>query len=142
MSERQQGFTLIELMIVVAIIGILAAIALPAYINYTIRTQVTEGISLAGAAQTAVSEYYQERGSFPSDNTAASIAAPGDISSKYVTSVSIADDVITVTYGDQANSRINGETMVLTAADNTGSLTWSCGSGGVIPPEHLPGACR
>ena len=62
MSERQKGFTLIELMIVVAIIGILAAIALPAYLNYTIRTQVAEGISLAGAAKTAVAEYYQERG--------------------------------------------------------------------------------
>lgn len=142
MSEPQRGFTLIELMIVIAIIGILAALALPAYLNYTIRTQVTEGINLANGAKTAVSEYYQERGTFPSDNTAASIAAPGDISSKYVTSVSVADDVITVTYGDQANPRINGETILLTAADNTGSVIWTCASGGVIPPEHLPGACR
>ena len=142
MSERQNGFTLIELMIVVAIIGILAAIALPAYVNYTIRSQVAEGLSLAGSAKTAVSEFYQERGRFPTDNIEASVVPAGQIRSKYVTSVSIADDVITVTYGDQAHPRIDAETITLTAANNTGSLIWTCSSGGVILPEHLPGACR
>ena len=142
MSGRQQGFTLIELMIVVAIIAILAAVALTAYLNYTIRSQVTEGLNLAGGAKSAVSEYYHERGDFPADNDAAAIAAPGDIRGKYVTAVTIADDVITITYGDQANTRISGETVTLTAADNSGSLTWTCASGGVIESEHLPGACR
>src|SRR5580698_9534614 len=95
MKTIQKGFTLIELMIVIAIIGILAAIAIPAYQNYTIRSQVTEGISLAAGWKTAVSEYYAQNGSFPTSSTTASTGAAGKVSvsgasgGKYVSSISV-----------------------------------------------------
>ncbi len=96
--KKQQGFTLIELMIVVAIIGILAAIAIPAYQDYTIRAQVSEGLQLSGGAKVAVTEYYQDRGTMPSVNAQAGIADAGDIEGNYVSQVGVANGVITVTY--------------------------------------------
>lgn len=141
--KKQQGFTLIELMIVVAIIGILAAIASPAYQDYTIRAQVSEGLNLAGGAKAAVTEFYQDRGSFPANNTLAGLATnASSINGKYVSSVAVASSVITVTYGNDAHQTINGETLTLTALDAGGSVTWTCASGGVIEAKHLPAACR
>ena len=142
MDQRENGFTLIELMIVVAIIGILAAVAVPMYLDHTVRSQVAEGINLASGVKTAVSEFYQERGRFPTDNTEASVAAATDISSKYVQSIAVEDEVITITYGDQANPQINGETVTLSGADNGGSVIWTCASGGVVETKHLPNICR
>src|SRR4026209_2701492 len=89
MKHMHKGFTLIELMIVVAIIGILAAIALPAYQDYTIRTKVSDGLSLAAAAKLAVAETYAATGSLPADNQAAGLPAATSITSKYVTSVTV-----------------------------------------------------
>src|SRR5918994_3257890 len=97
----QKGFTLIELMIVVAIIGILAAIAIPAYQDYTIRSQVTEGLNLAAPAKASVAEVYANRGDWPADNTEAGIGSSASIVGKYVTSVSIGSGGITVTSGNQ-----------------------------------------
>ena len=141
--KKQQGFTLIELMIVVAIIGILAAIAIPAYQDYTIRAQVSEGLSLSGGAKAAVTEYFQDTGGFPPSNTVAGLSAAGSISGKYVTSVTVgANGVLTVLYGGDAHSTISGQDITLTPTDAGGSVTWACASGGNPANKHLPAACR
>ncbi len=139
--KKQQGFTLIELMIVVAIIGILAAIAIPAYQDYTIRAQVSEGLNLAGGAKAAVSEYTMDRGTFPTTNLLAGIAQPGEITGKYVTLVTVASGVVTVTYGNEAHALLATNTLALTPTTNAGSVEWDCAGGG-IAPRHLPAACR
>jgi len=142
MKKVQQGFTLIELMIVVAIIGILAAIAIPAYQDYTIRAQVSEGLNLSGGAKAAVTEFYQDRGVYPTDNAEAGLEAAANILGKYVASVAAAGNVITVTYGVDAHAIINGQSVTMTATDNLGSVSWACASGGGIADKHLPAACR
>jgi type IV pilus assembly protein PilA len=148
--KKQQGFTLIELMIVVAIIGILAAIAIPAYSDYTIRAQVSEGLNLSGGAKAAISEFSMDTGRFPSDNTTAGIAVLAtDINGKYVTQVGVgvtggvANGVINVTYGNDANAALTGANLVLSPSTNGGSVEWTCRTGAtVIQPKHLPAACR
>ena len=141
--KKQQGFTLIELMIVVAIIGILAAIAIPAYQDYTIRAQVSEGLNLAGGAKAAISEYTMDTGRFPTDNTLAGISAtPTDINGKYTTSVTVAVGVISVLYGGtDAHALLTGNTLTMTPNTNPGSIEWTCAGVGILP-KHLPAACR
>lgn len=141
-TRNQQGFTLIELMIVVTIIGILASVAIPMYLDYTVRSQIAEGLNLAGSAKVAVAEFYQDRGAFPTDNIDAGLEVAANISGKYVTSVTVAGAQISVLYGKDANVQILGKTVTLTAVDNLGSVGWVCASGGVIQDKHLPAACR
>ena len=142
--KKQAGFTLIELMIVVAIIGILAAIAIPAYQDYTIRAQVSEGLSLGAGAKAAVAEFYQDQGNWPQNNDHAGLEASGNIIGKYVSQVAVGagDGIITVTYGQaDTHDDIEGSTLTLTATDNTGSISWACASA-VLADKHVPAACR
>ena len=145
MKKLQQGFTLIELMIVVAIIGILAAIAIPAYQDYTIRAQVSEGVNLADGLKTPVADYYNDKGIWPTavGNTSG-IPAAGSVKGKYVTQVDAAGGTIKVTYGGTAvNTKITATAapqLVLSPAALGGSISWKCSS--AMESKYVPAACR
>lgn len=136
----QRGFTLIELMIVVAIIAILAAIAVPAYQDYVARSQVSEGLSLATSAKVAIATYYGDYGAFPSDNIAAGMSGPASIKGSYVSSVTVdGTGLISVAFDPaRASAKISGETLTLQVRDNNGSLSWQCGG---LPGKYLPTSC-
>jgi type IV pilus assembly protein PilA len=138
LKNIQKGFTLIELMIVIAIIGILAAIAIPAYQNYTIRSQVTEGLSLADGWKTSISEYYAQNGSFPTTSSTAggagTVAVSGASTGKYVGTIAVSTGgEIVVTYtGSQANAKLSvGGANVLDlnpGLDANYDVVWICGT--------------
>ena len=141
MKAIQKGFTLIELMIVIAIIGILAVVALPAYQDYTARAQVSEALTLAEGQKSAVTEYRSDRGDWPTTNAMAGVAS--SISGKYVASVEVgADGIITATMKSaDVNHDIKGKTLILTPTDQNGSFTWTCTEGD-IESKFRPSTCR
>jgi type IV pilus assembly protein PilA len=146
MKSMQKGFTLIELMIVVAIIAILAAIAIPAYQDYLVRSQVSEGAVLSDGAKTAVAEFYSNKGHFPSKNESAGLAPPASIAGKYVTQVSVeggTPGIIEATYGNQANSAITGQILQFSAIAHGGSIEWTCKpKATTLKSKYLPTSCR
>ncbi|MBH6386942.1 pilin [Neisseria meningitidis] len=161
MNTLQKGFTLIELMIVIAIVGILAAVALPAYQDYTARAQVSEAILLAEGQKSAVTEYYLNHGIWPANNNSAGVASSSKIKGKYVEKVEVAKGVITAEMKSSGvNKEIQGKKLSLWAKRQDGSVKWFCGqpvkrndtatdadvtadSGNdKIDTKHLPSTCR
>lgn len=141
-TRAAPGFTLIELMIVVAIIAILAAIAIPAYEIYLIRAQVSEGMVLSAGPETAIWGYYVDKGVYPPNNASAGLpASPASISGKYVKSVTVTGGVISATFGPGASSKIANSAFVLSAITKGGSIGWTCRPSNVSP-IYLPTACR
>ncbi|MBU6198997.1 MAG: pilin [Xanthomonadaceae bacterium] len=141
------GFTLIELMIVVAIIAILAAIAIPAYQNYVIRSQVSEGLSLTDGAKTAMEEFYVNTGRFPWDNTSAGLPQAASIIGTYVIAVQAGTGGVRVIYGGKANQALQGKRLILSPIVEGGSIAWNCMPKSVsfpnaVPNEYLPSSCR
>lgn len=142
MKTMQKGFTLIELMIVVAIIGILAAIALPAYQDYTKRTHVSEGLTLSGGAKSAVTEFYSSMGHWPTGgNASVGVATAASIKGNAVTSVTVDGSKITIVYNEKVD---NGKKLTLKAsAADAGSVTWECGKVDTdVDSKWRPSNCR
>ncbi|HEZ6435574.1 TPA: pilin [Neisseria meningitidis] len=162
MNTLQKGFTLIELMIVIAIVGILAAVALPAYQDYTARAQVSEAILLAEGQKSAVTEYYLNHGIWPGDNNSAGVASSSTIKGKYVKEVEVKNGVVTATMASSnVNNEIKDKKLSLWAKRQDGSVKWFCGqpverdkadsddvaaangkTADNINTKHLPSTCR
>lgn len=157
--RSQQAFTLIELMIVVSIIAMLATLAMPSYQDRMIRSQVSEGLVLAGFAQQAVEAYRARHQRLPTDNAAAGLPAPELVVGNYVDALTVTDGVLTITYGNRANRHLRGQKLALrpavVPAHAVVPIAWVCGNASVpermqvagintttLPATQLPVDCR
>jgi len=137
--KKNQGFSLIELMIVIAIIAILMAYAIPAYRDYTVRAKAGECISIAAAAKQSVSEFYISEGTYPANNGSAGLSAAASITGENVASVGVANGVITCTFNAE-DPTLSGSTIIMTPSSMPGSIEWRCSS--ALADKFLPGGCR
>lgn len=139
---RGNGFTLIELMVVVAIIGVLAAIAIPAYQNYAVRAQIAEAVSVSeGLRKGIISTIYSEKGSFSGiDSGLFGLPDAGEVVGQYVSSSEVKDGVVKVNIGNQASTLISGESLIFSPVTSVGAITWTCSFSG--SPLYVPASCR
>ncbi len=143
MKRKQQGFTLIELMIVVAIIAILAAIAIPLYLNYTAQAEGSEATVLSDGVKTAITQYYNQYGSFPTNNNAAGEPQPASISGKYVASITITNGLIDALFKSAGVAKpMQGAHVYLAPSALAGSLVWKCGVASTTLYKYVPSVCR
>lgn len=140
-AQMQKGFTLIELMIVIAIIGILAAVALPAYQDYTVRAKISEAIGFGAAAKTAVTEHVISQDAWPANNTEAGLALPASINSAVVSGVAVEDEVITITLSTGGLGEASGKIFTLTGETSPAGVSWTCAPDD-LPAKFLPSSCR
>jgi type IV pilus assembly protein PilA len=144
MRAHTSGFTLIELMIVVAIIAILASLAIPAYQDYAIRAQVSEGINLSTGAKAAIWDYVAAHGEYPPSNTSAGLAAPASINGSYASSVTVTGGQIQVAFAQgRANASLQAAILILSPSTQAGSIMWTCKAGNPeMQQKYLPTNCR